>query len=103
MLQVEVAAPRVAGVVADARQFRQAYPGAPEHGDHPSVAAVLEAPVGARPLQLTEFIAGEDRDGLVRDGWWLQPGRGVGISSSAASHSKNCCRARNWLPAYAAL
>lgn len=38
--------------------------GGREHSEHGYVAAILEAPVDARPLQ-PEFAIGEDRDRLV--------------------------------------
>ena len=49
--QVHVAAPRVAGVIADARELGQPDPGRREHGDHGGVAALLERPAGAGALQ----------------------------------------------------
>lgn len=52
---------------------------------------------------LAKVITVEDRDRLVRDVRRLSPIIGSGTSSSAASHLKNCCSARNWLLAHAAL
>jgi len=72
--QVDVAAPRVAGVVADARKLRQAHSGRPEHGDHGSIPALLERAAAAGALQPRQVPGGEDRHGLVRDARRLQPG-----------------------------
>jgi len=76
--RVDIAAPRVVGVVAVTRQFRQAHPGRPEHGDHGGVSALLERPARAGALQPGQVIAVEDRDGLVRDVRRSQPAHRVG-------------------------
>ncbi len=76
--QVHVAAPLVVGVVADARELRQADPGRAEHGDHGGVAALGERAARAGALQPGKIPGGEDRDGLVGDARRLQPGHGVG-------------------------
>ena len=53
---------------------------------------------GAGLVQPGQLVAGEDRDQLLRDRRGLHsPSVGSGSSSSAASHLKNCCRARYWL------
>ncbi len=76
MPQVHVAAPRAVSVIPDSGQLCRADPGRPEHGDQGSVAALREpAPAGA--LQPRQVPCGEDRDGLVGDAGWLQPGHGV--------------------------
>src|SRR5208282_3110465 len=76
--QVDVAAPRVAGVVADARKLRQAHSGRLEHGDQGGVAALRERAARAGALQPRQVPCGEDRDGLVGDAGRLQPGHRVG-------------------------
>ena len=75
--QVDIAAPRVAGVIADAREFGQAHPGGREHRDHGGVAALLERPAGAGALQPWQVPGGEDRDGSVGDVRRSQPGHRV--------------------------
>jgi hypothetical protein len=70
--------------------------------DDRRVAALLEAPAGARPFQPWEFVAGEDRDGLVGNAGRLHRSRRV-WDLLLAGHLKNCCSARYWLLAYAAL
>ena len=49
--EVDVAAPRGVGVVADSCYFGLVDPGRLEHGDDRRVAAVLEAPACTGPLQ----------------------------------------------------
>jgi hypothetical protein len=101
--QVDIAVLRVAGVAADPGKLRQADPFSRlEHGDHRRVRAILK-PQPARPLQPFQLLAREDRDGLVGDAGGLSPAIGSPISSSSASHLKNCRSARNWLLAYAQL
>jgi hypothetical protein len=63
--------------LADLHKFRQPDPGRLEHRNDRRVTAVLQAPAGACPLQPRKFVAGEDRDGLVRDTGRLHPGRRV--------------------------
>jgi len=66
----------------------------------------------ARLLTITEIVvfcsrgrspAANTGTGLSGTCGGLSPAIGSGISSSAASHLKNCCKARNWLLAYAGL
>ena len=73
-------------------------PHAGEHRDDRRVPPLLEAAARARALQARQFLAGEDRDGLVGDvrRAAARPS-GRAVSSSAASHLKNCCSARYWL------
>src|SRR5271169_944599 len=62
--QVDVAAPRVTGVVADVGQLGQPDAGRLEHRDDRGVAALGEAAAGARVFQLGQLLAGEDLDQL---------------------------------------
>jgi hypothetical protein len=65
--QVDVAAPRVAGVVAEAGQFGQPDAGRLEHRDNRGITALREAAARTRLLQPGQLLGGEDRDQLVGD------------------------------------
>ncbi len=73
---LDIAARRVAEIVTDAREYRQAHPGCAEHHDHGGVAALLER--SARALPPSQVIAVEDQDRPVRDARRPQPGHQVG-------------------------
>ena len=96
--QVDVAAPRVTGVVPEAGQLGQPDAGRPEHRDDRGIAALGEGAARTRLFQPGQLLAGEDRDQLCGDrAGGCSLAIGSGSSSSAASHLKNCCRARYWL------
>ena len=95
--QVDVAAPRVTGVIPQAGQLGQPDAGRPEHRDDRGVAALGEAAARAGMFQPGQLLAGEDWDQLVGDPRRLHLSVGSGSWLSAASHLKNCCRARYWL------
>src|SRR6516162_10175030 len=76
--QVDVAAPRVTGVVADAGQLGQPDAGRLEYRDDRGVAALREGAARACLVQPGQLLAGEDRDQLLRDRRGLQPSRRVG-------------------------
>jgi hypothetical protein len=69
--QVDVAGPQ-------AGQLGQPDAGLDEHCDDRGVAALREAPARTGMVQPGQLLAGEDRDELVGDARWLQPGHRVG-------------------------
>ena len=76
--QVNVAAPRVTGVVAEAGQLGRPDAGRLEHRDDRGVTPLREAAARARLVQPGQLPVGEDRDQLLRDRRGLQPGRRIG-------------------------
>ena len=77
--------------------------GGPEHRDDRGITAVGKRPALAGLLQFRKFYAGEDRHGFSVTFGGRSLAIGSGRSSSSAHHLKNCCSARYWLLAYAAL
>ena len=76
--QVDVAAPRVTGVVAEAGQLGQPDAGRLEYRDDGGVAALCEGAARTGLVQPGQLVAGEDRDQLLRDRRGLQPFHRVG-------------------------
>jgi hypothetical protein len=77
-LQVQVAAPRVTGVVADPGQLGQPDTGRPEHRKDRRVASLCERTAPAHPVQFGKFYAGEERHRLLPHRRRAQPGHRVG-------------------------
>jgi hypothetical protein len=76
--QVDVAAPRVPGIVAETGQLGQPDAGRLKRRDDRGVTALGEAAACAGMFQPGQLLAGEDGDQLVGDARRLQPGHRVG-------------------------
>jgi hypothetical protein len=76
--QVDVAEPRVTGVVPQGGQLGQPDAGGPEYRDDRGIAALREAAAGTGVFQPGQLLAGEDRDQLAGDARRPQPVYRVG-------------------------